>query len=113
MPQHTFTAFHYDLNFDSLNGRDSLTQGLDYAGYLAALPDLKWLFAFAKQEDKHQAPLQFQHHYHRIDLSYSFQGITGKLVQERLGGDGQTAFQSPFATLHAFQGFTDVFCSPQ
>lgn len=109
MPQHTFTVFHYDLDFDTLNSRDSLTQGLDYTGYLAAFSDFKWLLVFADQEDKHRAPLQFQHHYHRIDLSYTFKGITGKLVQERLGGDGQSAFQTPFATLHAFQGFTDVF----
>ena len=29
--------------------------------------------------------------------------------QERLAGDGKTAFQTPFATLHAFEGFADLF----
>ena len=32
-----------------------------------------------------------------------------ELGRERLGGNGENAFQTPLATLHAFQGFTDLF----
>jgi hypothetical protein len=35
--------------------------------------------------------------------------LTFKVWQERLASDGTNAFQTPFATLHAFQGFADMF----
>ena len=35
--------------------------------------------------------------------------MTGTLALERLDGDGVQAFQTPLATLHAFQGWADVF----
>ncbi len=35
--------------------------------------------------------------------------VTGTLAIERLDGDGAQAFQTPLATLHAFQGWADVF----
>ncbi len=103
------SAFVYDLDFDTLQARDSSTQGLDYSGNLAALPKLKWQLALASQTDAHQGPVDFNHHYHRVDFSYNFGLFTGKVWQERMAGDGQTAFQTPFATLHAFDGFADLF----
>ena len=35
--------------------------------------------------------------------------LTGILAVERLDGNGAQAFQTPLATLHAFQGWADVF----
>ncbi len=101
--------FHYDLDFDTLSARDSVTQGVDYNGQLANFKELKWQISLARQQDAHQAPSQYQHHYHRLDLSYSFDSLTVKFSQERLAGNGRSAFQTPFATLHAFQGFADLF----
>jgi len=114
LPNQQISAFHYDFDFEplqsrGLTGRNSLTQGLDYSGNLTALPAMKWQLAIAKQQDAHQAPINFQHQYHRIDVSYAFKNFTAKLLQERLAGDGSSAFQTPFATLHAFQGFADLF----
>ena len=37
------------------------------------------------------------------------QGITGKIGWEHLGGDGVSGFQTPLATLHAFNGWADKF----
>lgn len=109
LPTQQLSAFVYDFNFDRLQARDSSTQGLDYSGNLSALPQFKWQLALASQKDAHQAPVDLSHHYHRIDLSYNFGPFTGKVWQERLAGDGNTAFQTPFATLHAFDGFADLF----
>ena len=109
LPAQQLSAFVYDLDFDTLQARDSSTQGLDYSGNLAALPKLKWQLALASQTDAHQAPVDFNHHYHRLDFSYNFGLFTGKVWQERMASDGQTAFQTPFATLHAFDGFADLF----
>jgi hypothetical protein len=109
LPAQQLSAFVYDLDFDSLPARDSSTQGVDYSGNLAALPKFKWQLALASQTDAHQAPVDVSHHYHRIDVSYNFGLFSGKVWQERLAGDGKTAFQTPFATLHAFEGFADLF----
>lgn len=109
LPAQQLSAFVYDLDFDTQQARDSSTQGVDYSGNLTALPKLKWQLALASQNDAHQAPVDVSHHYHRIDFSYNFGLFSGKVWQERLAGDGNTAFQTPFATLHAFDGFADLF----
>lgn len=109
LPTQQLSAFVYDLDFDTLQARDSSTQGIDYSGNLSALPQFKWQLALASQTDAHQAPVDLSHHYHRIDLSYNFGPFSGKVWQERLAGNGKTAFQTPFATLHAFDGFADLF----
>ncbi len=109
LPQQLVSAFHYDVDFDNLAARNSLTQGVEYSGNLATLPAFKWQLAVASQQDAHQAPVDFNHHYHRLDVNYSFDKFSVKLLQERLSGNGKTAFQTPFATLHAFQGFADLF----
>jgi len=36
-------------------------------------------------------------------------GLSASVNWERLGGDGERGFSFPLATLHAWQGFTDVF----
>ena len=41
--------------------------------------------------------------------SWRWQGNTFRLGQETLGGNGRYAFQTPLATLHAFNGWADRF----
>lgn len=115
LPEQQLQAFHYDFDFDSLASRSSTSSGLDYSGTAAAgsaVKGLKWQLALARQQDAHAAPQAYDVNYHRLELSYQLSGVTGlsiKAWQERLGSDGKTAFQTPFATLHAFNGFADMF----
>jgi hypothetical protein len=108
-PAHQLAAFGYDFDFDNWAVRSSRTLGVDYQGKLTSGPKLSWHLALAKQDDAHTAPLSFSHHYHRLSLSWALDGITLQAGQERLAGDGQSAFQTPLATLHAFSGFADMF----
>lgn len=107
--EHKFMAFGYDFEFDNWASRSSRTLGVDYQGKLAALPALSWQLALAKQDDAHNAAQDFSHHYHRISLNWALKGVTLQAGQERLAGDGESAFQTPLATLHAFSGFADMF----
>ncbi|MFC6439781.1 hypothetical protein [Bowmanella sp. JS7-9] len=107
--EHKFMVFGYDFEFDNWAARSSRTLGLDYQGKVAALPQLSWHLAVAQQDDAHNATQDFSHNYHRISLNWAFSGVTLQVGQERLAGDGQSAFQTPLATLHAFSGFADMF----
>lgn len=108
-PQHNFAGFVYDLDFDTLAARSSRTYGIDYQGKLASGPKLSWHLAFAKQQDAHDAPADYSHNYHRVSVNWALNDLVLQAGQEVLGGDGATAFQTPLATLHAFQGFADLF----
>lgn len=105
-PEHVLQGYVYDFDFDSLVARSSSTHGFDYKG---AAQGFKWQLALANQQDAHQAPANYNVGYHRIELSYPISQVTIKGIVERLGSDGRVAFQTPFATLHAFNGFADMF----
>lgn len=105
-PEHVLQSYVYDFDFDSLVARSSSTHGFDYKG---AAQGFKWQLALANQQDAHQAPANYNVGYHRIELSYPISQVTVKGIVERLGSDGRVAFQTPFATLHAFNGFADMF----
>ncbi|GHG77627.1 hypothetical protein GCM10010919_33390 [Alishewanella longhuensis] len=108
-PAHQLAAFGYDFDFANWATRSSRTVGVDYQGKLAKGPTLSWQLALAKQDDAHNAPLSFSHRYHRLSVSWALQNVTLQVGQERLAGNGQSAFQTPLATLHAFSGFADIF----
>ncbi|WP_051685964.1 alginate export family protein [Rheinheimera texasensis] len=105
-PEHVLQGYFYDLDFDSLIARSSSTSGLDYKG---AAQGFKWQLALANQQDAHLAPTNYNVSYQRMELSYPLGKVTVKGIAERLGSDGKVAFQTPFATLHAFNGFADMF----
>jgi hypothetical protein len=108
-PAHQLAVFGYDFDFDNWAARNSRTVGADYQGKLNNGPKLSWQLALARQDDAHNAPLSFSHHYHRLSLSWALDSVALEAGQERLAGDGQSAFQTPLATLHAFSGFADMF----
>lgn len=64
---------------------------------------------FARQEDYRNNPQSFDLTY--VALSAGLRDATRWLSvgYERLDGDGRRGFATPLATLHAFQGWADVF----
>lgn len=110
-PTQQLAAYGYDLDFNDWAVRSSLTYGLDYQGKwaLSEQQSLSLHLAAARQQDRHDAPLSYQHHYHRLQLSWQQHSLQVIAGTERLAGDGSSAFQTPLATLHAFQGFADLF----
>jgi hypothetical protein len=85
--------------------------GLRYAAKHDAPDDVGWL---ANLEYARQSP--YSNGSHAIHASYTlaegglvWKGNTFKAGWERLGGNGHYAFQTPFATLHIFDGWADKF----
>lgn len=68
-----------------------------------------WRAEFAQQADHADGSSVIEADYHRIDAGYTVNGIRIGVARELLGGDGNYAFQTPFATLHKFNGVTDKF----
>lgn len=108
---HRISAFHYDYDFRDWAVQSTQTFGLDYQGAVA-LQNHKPIAlhaVVARQTDAHHNPADYSHHYHRFTAAWTFHELSVNAGVERLAGNGVTALQTPLATLHAFQGFTDLF----
>lgn len=106
-----FSLFHHDFNFDQWAARSSVTTGIDYLGsYInSALQKLQVHLALAKQTEGDNSPADFSNNYSRLDANWKLNAFNFEAGIEVLGGDGKTAVQTPLATLHAFNGFADMF----
>ena len=65
----------------------------------------------AQQRQYGNNPSRFRHGYHLLEASTGVESWNLRLGWERLAGNGEHAFQTPLATLHAFNGWADVFAS--
>ena len=113
-PYGHLVGYGYLLDFDMSTGfRDSQTWGLRWAG--------KWQFdaekqnnfdyaiEWAKQSD-YQDSSNFSADYYHLNGVFNFSGFFAGAGYEVLGSDGgNTAMQTPLATLHAFNGWADRF----
>jgi hypothetical protein len=63
----------------------------------------------ARQDDYADNPLAFSHGYRLLEVGAGHGALNAKLGWERLAGNGTHAFQTPLASLHAFNGWADVF----
>lgn len=104
------TAFYYALDFGNSAANSSQTAGLRVTGATAAGPvKLAYAASYARQSDYGSNPASFGLNYWSAELGGSLGIVSVKANYESLGGDGVHAFQTPLATLHAFQGWADVF----
>ena len=103
-------AYRLDLEADVLS---SQTYGVRFAGgtRLRYNRDVELLYALevAQQSDYAGNPRDFSLGYVLIEPGIRFHEATARLGYEVLGGDGTSGFQTPLATLHAFNGITDQF----
>lgn len=104
------SAYHYRLQNEDLPGSDHNTTGLRFSG---AWPVDKFALGVnldvARQSTTGSAQPNADMNYRSTELSVKrgrYQLIWGN---ESLGSDNNVAFQTPLATLHKFQGFTDQF----
>jgi hypothetical protein len=68
--------------------------------------------SFARQEDYGNNPTDYDANYWQIEAGVTREPVTIKIGQETLSGDAtrpERRFQTPLATLHAFQGWADKF----
>lgn len=64
---------------------------------------------YAHQTNYRNNPLSFGLNYFLGEGSLTWQGVTGLIGYESLGGNGTIGFSTPLATLHAFNGWADMF----
>ena len=64
---------------------------------------------FAHQTNYRNNPLHFALDYWLGEASVTWQGVTGLVGYESLGGNGSIGFATPLATLHIFNGWADQF----
>lgn len=105
-------AYAYLLDYDSVDTNSTNTLGARFAG-AHPLDAFELLYAaeFATQADTGDNPNDVDQDYLLAELGGKVDVWTAKLGLEVLGGSGDPgdAFQTPLATLHTFNGWTDKF----
>lgn len=105
--------FYYIDNEDALANSTS-TVGVRLVGKTAlSAGSLSFVAEMASQSDAADAPVSYDAKYFHIDVNWAMSnGLGLGIGVESLGGDNNNAgmaFRTPFATLHAFQGWADKF----
>ncbi|MEE8058478.1 MAG: alginate export family protein [Pseudomonadales bacterium] len=111
LPFATITVYGYLLDNDDAATTSSDTFGVRVAG-TSGDDTLKIHYAveFADQSDAANNTVSYDANYLMAEGGITCTGITTKLTYEVLESDsGVKAFQTPLATLHKWQGWTDKF----
>jgi Alginate export len=107
------TAYAYLLEFDEapFNAASTQTFGASYDGtFDIAARKLLYRAEFANQSDYADNPGSVNEWYGNVEIGLKFANqFVATAGAELLGGNGQTAFQTPLATLHKFNGYADIF----
>jgi hypothetical protein len=109
------TGYAYLLDFDAIPApalarQDTRNLGLRATGTRrSGALTLDFALEYADQRAYRDAPDGVRADYLLTEAAVSVGGVKTTLGQERLSGDGSYSFQTPLATLHAFQGWADVF----
>jgi hypothetical protein len=109
----TVSAFAYLLDLENAPALSSSTVGLHWAGTykFSDVTKLNWLASYANQGDYADNPNDYSADYYLLEGGATFGKFGLKAGYEVLGGDDEPnhAFQTPLATLHAFNGWADKF----
>jgi hypothetical protein len=107
------TGYYYDIDNEDVASFSTSTYGLRFAGsHKFNENSLGYGLEYAHQSDAHDNAVDFSADYYRIDASLSIGKFTPYVGYESLGGDDSRAgasFRTPLATLHAFNGWADMF----
>lgn len=105
-------AFAYLLDYDTRLAFSSQTYGA-LATAIIDVPlagKLNALVSYATQSDYGANPVSYRADYYNLQAGLTLFGFTATAGYEALGSDGGVAaFQTPLATLHAFNGWADLF----
>ena len=114
LPFGSFVGYAYFMEFEPGQPlpitASNKTIGLRFdGGVKIGTPKLLYTAEYAKQSDYADGAPIVDADYVFAMLGLDIAGIQIKLNHERLSGDGSYALQTPFATLHAFNGWADKF----
>lgn len=106
------TGYGYFLDLTNSPAASNSTLGVRFAGGTKMSDAVKALYTveYATQSDYKDGASTIDADYNLIELGAEFSGITAMFGYEVLGaGPANTAFATPLATLHAFNGWADKF----
>ncbi|HVS50973.1 MAG TPA: alginate export family protein [Opitutaceae bacterium] len=112
LPGGTLTAYAYLLDFKNSAANSSDTFGASFAGATPLAKDFKLTYHFeaATQRDAGNNPLAYSARYYVAELGGLIAPFDFGAGYEVLGSDnGKKGFATPLATLHAFNGWADLF----
>lgn len=114
-PLATVSVYGYLMDFDNADNLSNDTWGLRLTGGTEVTTGWKAGYAleFADQSDGGDNPVDYDASYYLVEGSISAARIGFKAGYEVLEGDSApgSAFRTPLATLHAFQGWADKFAT--
>ena len=110
-PNWDVTAYAYFLDFEDALSSSNSTVGIRISGghTFNDRASASYTMEYAHQNDYGDNPNNYSADYILLEGALTKGGITGKLGYEILQGGSVQAFQTPLATLHAFQGWADKF----
>ncbi len=101
----------FDLENGAGNAASCASYGVSLAGQapIAENRKLEYRGEFAWQTDYADNPNSYSAPYLHLTLGSQIQPVSFGVGYELLGSDNNVGFQTPLATLHAFNGWADVF----
>lgn len=111
LPFASITGYAYLIDIPAAAGLSSGTLGVRLSGSREVGHGLKlsYVAEYATQSDYRSNPGDYTVDYFALSGGLAWSNLTAKLSWEQLGGNGANGFATPLATLHAFQGFADLF----
>lgn len=107
------TGYTYLLDLENAAGfnQSCATYGGAVSGSCPVWENVKldYRAELAWQTDYRRSQLDYSAPYHLLELSGTMRGWTLGAGWERLGSDNGSGFRTPLATLHAWNGWADVF----
>jgi len=107
------SVYGYWMDFDNAPGLSSGTLGVRLSGERKTeQTNLLYTAEVARQSDVADNPNSYDAFYYALEVGLKASPVVAKLGLEVLEGDRDRAgesFQTPLATLHAFQGWSDQF----
>ncbi len=111
--RHKWVGYYYGIDNDNVASFSTNTLGFTYDTFWQ-LEDSKVSLAldFARQTDAANNPVDYTANYWKVEGKFSNDQTHFTVGREVLGGDANrsgAAFRTPLATLHAFNGWADLF----
>ena len=104
-------GYAYFLDFEDTPLISQRSLGARFTGKYKFTDDFTFVYAaeYADQSDYEDGASFIDAEYLLLEPGVVINGVTLRLGYERLGGDGTYSFQTPLATLFAFNGWADQF----
>lgn len=107
----TLAGYVYLLDFPNAAANSCATTGASLTGTVPVTTQLKFTYRVeaATQSDYGSSPLSYTARYHVVEAGLTHAAASLTLGDELLGSDHNVGFKTPLATLHAFNGWADLF----